>query len=541
MFKKANLSARLSRLIYFMSGLLALIGAIGWFGAVANHRGYSHAIEDAETAEMLVAINHRIMDSRVHILMARIDATPDNQALEAKTIAENNRIIVQTLAVLQSRPMSSDEKRALEGFDRVIHSYVASVLLPTAEALRAGNGGEVERIAREVADRFYAPIKTSRSELSKAREESSRSDYQAASETYRNTRNLSVASVLLGILVATFSGIRLVGSITRQVEEIKDAMLQAQLTGKLGLRINSRSGDELGQIAGAYDALMDNFQGIIRGLIENADHLARAAAQMEKAATIALNGSQTQNQAAGAAVSAVERVTGSIDAIAQRAETTVGISQEASELAISGEQVVQNAAREMQLIAAAVDETSSLIGTLGHRSAEISGIVNVIREIADQTNLLALNAAIEAARAGEQGRGFAVVADEVRKLAERTSSATREIAQMIATIQGETARAVVDMQMCSTQAKQGVSLEAQAGAALSKINRTAHQTVEMVNEIALATHAQSADSIEIAAHIGEIAGMADQNDKVIAEISNSACYLAQLAQTLKASVARFEA
>jgi methyl-accepting chemotaxis protein len=318
------------------------------------------------------------------------------------------------------------------------------------------------------------------------------------------------------------------------------AMIHLQASGDLSGRVDVRSGDELGRIAQAFNTLIDSFQNIIRNVSVNAERVSQTAEQVSAAAKAAAGSSREQKNAADSTVAAVEKVTDSIGEIVARAEKTVNISNEASHLSVQGEEVVRAAATEMGRIATSVDDSSRLIGSLGQRSAEISGIVGVIRSIADQTNLLALNAAIEAARAGEQGRGFAVVADEVRKLAERTSSATQEISAMIATIQAETANAVANMEAGSHQVEHGVALAGEAGESLGRINQTAHQTLDMVNEISAATHQQSLASAAIAGHIRQIAEMAEGNDQSVAEMATSAHDLEQLSLTLKTAVAQFK-
>jgi methyl-accepting chemotaxis protein len=195
----------------------------------------------------------------------------------------------------------------------------------------------------------------------------------------------------------------------------------------------------------------------------------------------------------------------------------------------------------MSRISDSVNQSARLIQTLGEHSDQISAIVNVIKEIADQTNLLALNAAIEAARAGEQGRGFAVVADEVRKLAERTSKSTEEISAMISNIQIGTTGAVSSMEEGSTRVRDGVKMARQAGESMLKIRSGAEQVIASVSEIMSALKEQSIASGQVAGNVEQIARMTEQNNAEVQEIARTAEHLEQLAASLQSSVSQFKA
>jgi methyl-accepting chemotaxis protein len=230
---------------------------------------------------------------------------------------------------------------------------------------------------------------------------------------------------------------------------------------------------------------------------------------------------------------AMEEMNIGINQVAENAEATAANAQSARELSRKGAEIVEHASAEIERIARSVEQSAEVVAALGERSQAISGIVRVIHDIADQTNLLALNAAIEAARAGEQGRGFAVVADEVRKLAERTTTATGEIGAMIGAIQSETQRAIGSIQQGSTQARSGAELARQAAQSLQQINAGAQQTMEKIEAIASAIQQQSANAQNIGAHVQDILKLAEGNAAIAGRTLDLSSRLDTLALNLK--------
>ncbi len=299
------------------------------------------------------------------------------------------------------------------------------------------------------------------------------------------------------------------------------------------------SGDEIHTLASGVNSVATEFRGFVSGLTKSADLVASAATALAVNTEKVADSSRQQSEAAGTMAAAVEQVTVSIGQVADHASATEKISRETFDLSEGGEQVVREAAGEIARIASAVNVLSKVIASLGEHSAEIGGIVQVIKKIADQTNLLALNAAIEAARAGEQGRGFAVVADEVRKLAENTMNATERIAGMIDNIKEQISAAGASMNESQTQVQLGVELAEQARDSLGKISKETHHTLGMVREISAATREQSVASSEIARNVEHVAQMNDVNTSVIVQLAGSATQLEQMSSNLQNMANRF--
>lgn len=238
--------------------------------------------------------------------------------------------------------------------------------------------------------------------------------------------------------------------------------------------------------------------------------------------------------------SAVEEMTMTAGEVARNSNEASRIAQETANTAKSGQEIMTQTVDGMQKISQAVVEAANIIMTLGRSSDQIGQIVRVIEDIADQTNLLALNAAIEAARAGEQGRGFAVVADEVRKLAERTTKATKEIGDMIRQIQQDTKSAVASMDQGTNQVEKGVELANTTGQALSNIQSMINSTAEMIHQIANAAEEQSNATRQIAGDLEAMTQMTRQTTSGIAK-SASACHdLRSLAGDLQKTIETFK-
>jgi len=309
--------------------------------------------------------------------------------------------------------------------------------------------------------------------------------------------------------------------------------------GRLDGRIEVTGKDEVGQLLQALSRMQEELRGMIGEVAQSAGEVSASARQFAATAGDSIARAQVRTEATGSTAAAIEEMTVSIGQVAEHAQEASAIATKSSELAREGERIVRAASSEVNSIAESVRHGSDLVETLNRRSAEIGSIVKVIKDIADQTNLLALNAAIEAARAGEQGRGFAVVADEVRKLAERTGTATSEIGGMIEAIQRETTGVVSTMQAGGDKVVLGVKLADEAAAALEKISAQTLEAVHSVHAIATATREQQAASGDIARNVERIAQMTEESSTSAGHNAEAARHLDRLAGALQSRVARF--
>ena len=314
--------------------------------------------------------------------------------------------------------------------------------------------------------------------------------------------------------------------------DIMKEVSQGNLTASVGNAPRDSLLESLGTMVAALHTLVGDINGEANRLVKNAEEIKYASDEVATAA-------DHQADATSAMAAAIEELTVSSTHISASARDTEADSRRAMELASEGRQRVDQASAAIQRIATTVADASGLIRTLEDRANQISSIASVIKEIAGQTNLLALNAAIEAARAGEQGRGFAVVADEVRKLAERTSTATTEIEQMIVAIQSDTGGAVEAMNQALPEVETGVRLANSALESLHAIEDGAGHTLSRVREVADATQEQGVASTSIAQRVEQVAQMVEETSATIRGTAEAAGQLEGIAQQLKQHVSRF--
>ncbi|MBI5643437.1 MAG: HAMP domain-containing protein [Deltaproteobacteria bacterium] len=367
---------------------------------------------------------------------------------------------------------------------------------------------------------------------------------EARSAAMRGLAILSISALICGAFAVFFMWIandhmiKPIIKIKQTVEDFASGDLTKRAEIKLKfLGMDLR--DEVAALGDSVDAMAEQMSGVIGRITDSSNHLASASEELSSSSTQIEEGADRQSGQTAQVATAMEEMNATVIEVAKNSQQASESARAAQRIAANGGEVVNLAITAMQEVAESTSITSDTVKNLGKRSEEIGTIVSVINDIADQTNLLALNAAIEAARAGEQGRGFAVVADEVRRLAERTSKATKEISDMIKAIQEETGKAVVAMRSGTEKVENGVKLANEAGEALHQIVSGVENVTEMIAHIATSAEEQSATTDEIAQNMDSIAAVSKANVSTIAEVSHATNDLARLASELKELVSNF--
>ena len=453
---------------------------------------------------------------------------------------QNSKAISESFAYLDRTVLSEEGKRLLGAALTARKAYTDN-RLHYLEMVKSGDREQANRYLystlRQNLDAYAAAIGDIMTYQAKQMD-------STGASSLANTEALQASIAVIAVIVAAvslvtaFLVVRLIANALGGDVRYASGIAREIAAGNLAIEVKAEAGDANSLLA-SMQTMRDRLREMVSRITAGATQVSQAARQLAEASSGVADASTRQSEAAAATAAAVEQMTVGINQISQSADEAKTITRHSQETSQQNVGVIRDAAAEMDKIADTVEASARIIGSLDEQSREISKVVSVIREIADQTNLLALNAAIEAARAGEQGRGFAVVADEVRKLAERTSVSTQEIASTIEKIQSGTQSAVHSMVAGVDQVKAGTALAQQAGASIADIEAEARRVVNVVNDISNSLQEQSAASNDIAKNVENIASMVEKNNASAEQAATAASELQTLAQGLTATIGHF--
>lgn len=359
--------------------------------------------------------------------------------------------------------------------------------------------------------------------------------------TYHSIRNTVIGMTLGVVLLAALLSRMIVHRIFRPLDQMHDILKQVgEGSGDLTNRLRYLENDEVGDMSRSFNSFMDKLHAIIASVRTTTIELAAAADQVHNTAVVMANGADQVADQTGTLAGGSSEMSETSHDIAANCLSLADDARKAAAEAETGVCVVRNTVDVMHRIAVRVKGSAGTVETLGERSDEIGRIIGTIEDIADQTNLLALNAAIEAARAGEQGRGFAVVADEVRALAERTTKATKEIARMIGSIQTDTVTAVASMVEGVREVETGTDEAARSGEAIDRILSRINAVTSQIQQVATSAEEQTATTAMISNSILSINDVVGKTAAGAQESAAAATQLAKLAEHLEELVGQFK-
>jgi len=525
--KNVSITRKLT-LVLAASGVITLGASLGLSYLLRVSSADSSGL--AATARAQSQASFEMLDLLVKVqgVTQRMVQESDPDAIE--TLMHKNESMV-TQARAKIREVAQDDASISTSFEQLLHANeeVTDLLL------HAHNAESHQAIIEKSSPAFERLLGANSKYQDKMRQNLDRRAEAAAA----HTRHLEIVVYLLvglSTLLLCLFGLALVRAVSTSLQRLINMVREiAEGDGDLTKRLVVASGDELGELASWFNNFLNKLQQVVSEVAQHAEQVAVASEQLSASTASQAQTNESQTEQAAHIATSVQQMSRTAVQVSENCNRAAEASGRAAATARGGGAIVEQTLTKMRAIVEAVNGTETKMRELAKSSNQIANVARVISDIADQTNLLALNAAIEAARAGEHGRGFAVVADEVRKLAQNTTVATKEIAQMIEAIQNETRTVVQGMNIGSQQVEEGVTTTARAGDSLRQIIQMSEEVGEMITQIATSGREQSSatqdvnrNMDQIAKLVKESAGGAQQSAKACQDLSKLALDLQRL-------------
>jgi methyl-accepting chemotaxis protein len=535
-----------------MAGFVLVVALFVGLLGLNGMRNADHAIDELYHKDMariqsLAVILDESESVRSQILLS-LQHDPESpfasmhnhpMSIHIDSIEKSIKAIDEQWAEYRSMPLKSEELRLADIFEKEIERFERQGVEKIVEDMNAGHFHDAEMLILEVVNPVMVELKGTVDKLMEIQEHEAAKFFDETEAAYHSMIFWVIVSLVTGALVSLVLAFLTITGITQGVNKIEhSAKLLAD--GDLGARVDYKSKDELGRIASAFNLMAGKVHEAMNEVKDSVTRLASAAEETSTVTTQTTQGINQQLTETSQVATAMNEMSVTVQDVARNAVEAASAAQEADDTFVQGKRVIDKVINAIGELANEVEEAATVIQQLEVESKNIGSVLDVIKGIAEQTNLLALNAAIEAARAGEQGRGFAVVADEVRTLAGRTQESTQEIEEMISRLQSGTNSAVSVMATGKEMTKVGVEQAAAAGEALQTINVAVERISGMNTQIASAAEEQSSVTEEINRSIVSINEVAEQTATGAQHTAEASDDLARLAEQLKGLVERFK-
>ena len=550
MIKSMIYNMNLKKKLYIIFGVIIVATAVGIVIGVSafsrvqvGGKTYSSIERNMLIADNIAKLRANLAFVRTTLLTMIIDDNADRRESSRQDIEGLSQRIDELFDLIDGQLKNSDHPEVEENMTAARTAWTAFKETRDKELIPAILGGRTAAamaLARGVqSERYLAMSEETKKAVDRVRSQVPETVARMKSES----RFIQISFIVGGVLIILFYVIvalffsRTIITPVGLVSDRSEKMAQGDFAQA---PLHARGSDEIGSMITNFSTMTSKVGDAASRLKMSIMNLSSSSEELSTTAESLGKGADEQTHQAKEVAAATTQMSQTISEVAQNAVQAADAARNSSENATAGKELVNKTVERLASITETVGEASQTIEELGRSSGQIGEIVNLIHTIADQTNLLALNAAIEAARAGEQGRGFAVVADEVRKLADRTTNATKDIEQKIATIQADAEKSLVAVKKGNVEVEKGVGLAKSASDALDTIVKASTQVLDMVQRIAVATEEQSATAEEITKNMGTISEVTDRSSESTNQIQQAAHTLAQLALEIQNSMAWFK-
>jgi len=534
-----TIGTRLIALTVVSSIILLIVGASGLWGIQSSTSALAQVYDrHLLSINTLQKIRATQLQLRNEIYEARL--SKDGFAAQEKFDAIDRlvRQVSELLEAYKKQPLTKEETALLDTYLKARLAFGRDGVEKMRELLTGEKFDDADAHNAKALSPAFKSLMAATDDLVSHLTAEAKRYYEQTAKVSGLLVKTAIGSILVGLALSVALSLLIRRSIVQGTSKLERAAAQLA-QGDLSSNIEAQGQDELAQVARSFNHMASEFGRLIGEIRQAAGELETAASRTTENSLSVVEASNQQQHLAQTTTASAEELTVSSAQVGENIATMIQATDRAKDLANDGHHVVAQAAASINGISQSVSQTAGTIASLGNHSEEIGRIVSVIKDIADQTNLLALNAAIEAARAGEQGRGFAVVADEVRKLAERTAKATGEISSTIQTIQNETTSAVSAMELVHTQVSQGVEKTREGDRAIAAITEAVAGLSQQIHAIDAIRANQDNSCQGISGRINDILDMAATNHRAAESSSSAAQDLSNLSARLSAAVSRF--